>query len=111
MASDAEHGDHKDPTLVATALPIWLAAIPVVWIFVAHFGYLTDSLIAFAVWGIVCFWLCSTFDCRNATRMSGLDGAKGLALIVLPWGALLWYAVNADTLTRSLGDVSGALAA
>lgn len=110
MASENEHEGHKEPTLFATAFPIWLAAIPALWIFIANFGYAPSAFIAFAIWGAIVFGVSNSFDCRNATKMSGWDGAKALAIIVFPYGVLTWYAVNADTFTQSLGDVGSALA-
>ena len=45
MASGT-HEDHTEPTLFATAFPIWLAAIAAMWIFIANFGYAPASLLA-----------------------------------------------------------------
>ena len=109
MASGT-HEDHTEPTLFATAFPIWLAAIPALWIFIANFGYAPASLLAFAIWGAVVFCTCSSFECRNATKMSGWDGVKALVIMVIPYVVLTGYVMDADTFTRSVGDVGSAFA-
>lgn len=88
---NTKHEGHTEPSLASHAVSIWLCAIPAVWMFVSAFGYLAEALVAFAIFLPVSFWLCGFVECRNAGKMSGLDMAKSLGVLALPYALLVWY--------------------
>lgn len=78
--------------MLSTAFGIWVAAIPAAWLFVNDFGYLRDTVVTLAVWLPACMWGAGAMSCRNANLMSGVDYAKGMALLAMPYVALGVYA-------------------
>lgn len=90
----AQHDGHPEPSLVATALPVALLAILALWMFVSANGYLGESIIAFLAWIGICFWVVSSFPCRNANHLTVANTLKFLVLMAFPYGLIFWYSLN-----------------
>jgi len=83
--------DESEPSLGVTLFPIWLAAVPVVWILIADYGSPVQLLAGYGVWLLVCWGVISTLTTRNARQMTGWDGVKSAFLMFAPYVLLGWY--------------------